>query len=382
MRERFAALRSALWTCVGEMFVAQLFAYAGDSAATAAQLAIVRAQPMFAAMTDPVWLSLLAAPSHLVRDVALAEALYPVLLPRADELVFVGPTGGYVDVPYALELARLCVVLGREAEATERYQQALALLERVQARSHMARARCELARVLSARAGAADVERARQLLAEARSLAAELGQARVLELVAETALAPSPPRAPAAAAEPSPRLTIVREGDTWCLSFGARSVRLRDSRGMQVLARLVAAPEQELHVLQLAGDIGAPRDGGDAGPQLDDAAVQGYRRRLLELREALAEAESFNDGFRAERAQREIDLLTRELSRALGLGDRARRVGAPAERARTAVQKRLKNTIDRIAETLPELARHLDGALHTGTICAYFPDGRPRGRRA
>ena len=114
---------------------------------------------------------------------------------------------------------------------------------------------------------------------------------------------------------------------------------------------------------------------------LDEQAVQSYRRRLLELREELDEAEGFADAGRADRAREEIDFLTEELARAVGLGGRDRRAGAAAERARTAVQKRLRNAIRRIEEGLPELGRHLDQAIRTGTFCGYLPDGRHRGRR-
>ena len=74
--------------------------------------------------------------------------------------------------------------------------------------------------------------------------------------------------------------------------------------------------------------------------------------------------------------------MTQELTRAVGLGGRERRAGAAAERARTAVQKRLRNAIRRIEDGFPELGNHLDQAIRTGTFCGYLPDGRARGRRA
>jgi hypothetical protein len=170
----------------------------------------------------------------------------------------------------------------------------------------------------------------------------------------------------------------VREGNDWALRFGQQLRLLRDSRGMRLLAELVANPGQELHVLQLASSGQEPRGEGDAGPALDREAVQGYRQRLFALRRELEEAEEFADLARTDKARTEMDFLTRELARAVGLGGRERRIGDPAERARTAVQKRLREAIQRIGSELPELGRHLDQAIHTGAFCGYLPNGRRR----
>jgi hypothetical protein len=155
-------------------------------------------------------------------------------------------------------------------------------------------------------------------------------------------------------------------------------LRLRDSRGLAFLAKLVDHAGQELHVLQLVSADDQPRDAGDAGPALDREAVQSYRRRLLEVREELDEAEQFADAARADRARAEEEFLTAELARAVGLGGRERRMGQAAERARTAVQKRLREAVKRIGEELPDLGRHLDESIRTGAFCAYLPDLRRR----
>jgi hypothetical protein len=109
--------------------------------------------------------------------------------------------------------------------------------------------------------------------------------------------------------------------------------------------------------------------------------VQQYRRRLLDLREELAEAELHADVTRAGRARGEFDFLTSELARAVGLGGRFRATGSAAERARTSVQKRVRDAIRRIEDQLPEIGRHLDQTVHTGAFCGYLPGGRRRGAR-
>jgi len=154
---------------------------------------------------------------------------------------------------------------------------------------------------------------------------------------------------------------------------------MKDSLGMQYLARLIADPGRELHVLDLvatgrggADDVAI--DTGDAGELLDDEARADYRRRLDDLRETLAEAESFGDAARATRAREEIDFLGAELGRAVGLGGRARRAGSAAERARSAVQRRIKNAIVRIAEADPGLGSTLGRVIKTGNFCVYRPE--------
>src|SRR5204863_9496179 len=107
-------------------------------------------------------------------------------------------------------------------------------------------------------------------------------------------------------------------------------------------------------------------------------ARDSYRDRLEDLKEELREAQEFGDSVRAGRAQEEIDFLASELSRAVGLGGRERKAGTAAERARVAVQKRLKDAIRKIEEGAPALGRHLAMTVQTGTFCCYRPGGRFR----
>jgi hypothetical protein len=57
----------------------------------------------------------------------------------------------------------------------------------------------------------------------------------------------------------------------------------------------------------------------------------------------------------------------------VGLGGRARRAGSAAERARSAVQRRIKNALGRIEAHAPDLAAHLTRTIKTGNFCAYRP---------
>ena len=65
--------------------------------------------------------------------------------------------------------------------------------------------------------------------------------------------------------------------------------------------------------------------------------------------------------------------LVEQLASAVGLGGRNRRIGSEAERARSAVTKRIKSSIKRIGETIPSLGSHLATRVKTGYFCSYNP---------
>jgi hypothetical protein len=86
--------------------------------------------------------------------------------------------------------------------------------------------------------------------------------------------------------------------------------------------------------------------------------------------------QALNDLGRAANVQQEIDILTQELARAVGLGGRERRAGSHAERARVNVTRAIASALERIAEHNAGLARHFDATIKTGTFCSYTPDPR------
>ena len=115
------------------------------------------------------------------------------------------------------------------------------------------------------------------------------------------------------------------------------------------------------------------RDAGDAGEVLDPRAKAAYRRRLTEIEDDLKEARALGDASRVGQATAERDFLARELSRAVGLGGRDRRVGSSAERARASVTRAVRLAMGRIRTHHPPLGAHLEQAIRTGTYCAFLP---------
>jgi tetratricopeptide (TPR) repeat protein len=206
---------------------------------------------------------------------------------------------------------------------------------------------------------------------------------------------------PASGSRSSENGVFRREGEYWTVGYGGKAFRLKDSKGLGFLAHLLRHPAAEFHVLDLAGGIagghkedeagqsvlGLPRGEedlekigihitslGDAGEMLDEQAKAAYRRRLSELREQLEEAKALANVERAEQAEQEIDALTTELSRAVGLGGRDRRARSASERARQTIGKSIKSVLERIAQNDATLGGILNRCIRTGTFCSYQPD--------
>ena len=195
--------------------------------------------------------------------------------------------------------------------------------------------------------------------------------ARIDQRLQTTGATPPTQSAPTAAPLPA---VLRPQGDYWSLSYGGRHVLVKDCRGVQHLSRLLARPNEPVHVLELVRGVEGPRRGGvgaagpvalegGAGPLLDSAARAAYRRRLAEL--AAGE-----DADAPERLL-ERDLLEAELRRATALHGRDRTFSDPVERARVAVTKAVRKAIRGIRARDAALGRHLERTVRTGTLCSY-----------
>jgi len=163
---------------------------------------------------------------------------------------------------------------------------------------------------------------------------------------------------------------LRRCGQVWELRYAGRSATVPHSKGMLDLAALLARPREDVHVLEL---VEASVVSSDAGPALDRTAASSYRARLESLSQA--RLESAGDPHRLAAVEAEHDALAAELGRASGLAGRTRSLGSStSERARKAVAARIRDAVRRIEEVLPELGRHLDGAIVTGVRCRYTAD--------
>ena len=310
-------------------------------------------------------------------DRELAEQVYRRLLITRDHLVTGGMLYLTIEGPTTWGLASIARFLGRNREAREHYEQAMAMSRRTGGRPVHALIACEYAGLLSESDTPADRSRALGLAQEAGATAEELGmralKADVEALLAELDGVEEEVSLPSVEAD---TFTMSQVGESWSLRYGNVEFHLKDMRGVRLLATLVAEPGREFHVLDLSAGSKAPIepiDRGDAGEALDEEARRQYQTRVSDLQEELQEAESWNDSARAERTREELEFIQQELSRAVGLGGRERKVGSAAERARVNVQRRIRDAIRRIESHHPGLAKHLGQSVRTGTYCAYEP---------
>jgi hypothetical protein len=132
--------------------------------------------------------------------------------------------------------------------------------------------------------------------------------------------------------------------------------------GLRYLAQLVVAPNRLIPALALIVDAGAAVPAARGHHVLDHRAVAALRSRIRDLRQRVAPSEA---------EQVELERLTRELGRALGLGGSSRTFADVPERARTAVRKALKRAIDEISAANPAIGQHLAARITTGTLCCY-----------
>jgi tetratricopeptide (TPR) repeat protein len=343
---------------------------------------------------DTTWLSstaMLADAVARLGDAAAARVLYAALEPFADHNATL-PSGAFIG-PVQRHLGALAIAMGEPDRALRHLAAARDVAQACRMRAMLAWIKLDEAAALLARGGDGDAGRARAALVAGRELAADLGMAGVVEL-ADARLedmtptpAPEPERASAGAATDA---LLRRDGDTWTVAVGERSLTVRHSKGLEQLAVLLEHPGVEVHAIDLVHGGAAARGAGDPGgelnvrsapdedlgPALDTEAKAAYRERVTELREEIEEAESFHDPERASRARAELDFIAAELGRAVGLGGRDRRQGSDAERARVNVTRSIRSVLKRIADHDPLLAQELIATVRTGTFCVYEPDPR------
>ena len=116
------------------------------------------------------------------------------------------------------------------------------------------------------------------------------------------------------------------EGDYWTIVYEGSVVRLKDTKGMQYLDRLLRSPGREFPVTELMDAVGpGARPGGQrTAGHVDDLA---------------------------------------------------------AERTRKAVCNRIRQAVARIGVAHIQLGLHLGNAVHTGSRCVYRPERPVRWER-
>ena len=180
----------------------------------------------------------------LLRDASRAETLYERLEPYAGRHAVAIAEGSRGAIDRYLGL--LAATLGRLDDAANHLTNAIELNQGMGAGPWTAHCQHDLAVVLRGRDAAGDRGRADELDKEARATALHLGMALADQIGNSEAGRPSP-------AGSRPRGgTFRREGEYWSIEFDGESFRVRDSKGMRHIARLLASPGREVHALDLA----------------------------------------------------------------------------------------------------------------------------------
>ena len=314
----------------------------------------------------------------LLGDAEAAAGLYRQLAPFAGRHSMAHAEGsvGIVD----RYLGMLAVTLGRPDDAERHFRDAIRLNTDLAAPPWVAHSQHDLAKALRRRGREGDFDRARELDGQALITATSLG---MTTLMADIDKVEEP-----TSGQASMHGILRREGEYWIVAFEGHRFTLRDSKGLRYLALLLAEPGREFHALDLVGSAAVAEPltkGSEQGlrvardkaiPHLDEEAKAAYRERFRDLQEELAEADNWNDPERRERARAEIEFLSHELGRAVGLGGRDRPTGSAGERARLSVTRAIRGALARIDEHSPDLGAHLESTIKTGTYCVYRPDAR------
>ncbi|KRA37259.1 MULTISPECIES: AAA family ATPase [unclassified Nocardioides] len=322
-------------------------------------------------------LSMVALAAWDAQDPApAATVLHRALAPWAGRFAVDGIAAGAIG-PVDRFLGLLSILMGDLSAADDHFARAeelAAAAGAVLSGVHLRRHRAE---VCLRRAAPGDDETAERLLSEAESGYRALGLGRRADEAAQRRRS----IAPRASAEPEPSThfagetgSFLRDGEVWRVSYAGASAVVRHVKGMADLAVLLGRPGVEVHALDLAGAPGAAVIEGDTGPALDEQARAAYKQRLDVLDEELDRAALAGDDQRRANAEEERSFLLAELSAAYGLGGRARRTGATAERARSAVTWRIRDAIRRLEAADPAIGTHLRHAVQTGTFCRYEPE--------
>ncbi len=359
-----------------------LHAYAGEREEA---LAIVeRLRPEFPLSGRPntarAWGFLLSAVEVLavIGERERAAALYPLVVEAASGGEILRGSNRLIET-----LAGIAATAGRRWEVAEaHFRRALRRAADFPLPIEQAEIRRFHAAMMLERGAAGDAEEAVRLLGEAIVAYEKIGMPKHREIAAamlataEASVSGAPVRAPSVPPVPG---VFRRDGDFWTVVLDGTTARVKQVKGLDYIARLLAEPGREFHVLDLfAGPRAATEEArslaaSDAGEILDAKARAAYASRLEDLRDTLEEAKQTNDLGRIAAAEAEIDALGAQIANAVGLGGRSRRAGSAAERARAAVTMSIRTALRRIAESHPALGRHLETTVRTGAFCVYVP---------
>jgi len=282
------------WTAVVEQFpsilgyrtvLAHLYAEAGRVDAARAEIERLSSDDLRApshVRNGPVSMVVLAQAHAILGDTTHAATLYALLLPYARQLI-VEKDGRFCLGSGSFPLGLLAHLMGRWDDALRHLDEALAANTRINSPPWIANTKWVMAKVLLARNGPGDRERAGLLLAEVLQTTEQLGMRRLQRLalaLREQTNAPpcGPPLVSLVRGEekggltaPQPSSATFRtEGEYWVIGYKAPPFRLKDRAGLRYLAVLLSNPGREFLAIDL---VAAAQGGPDRPPPSDDLSL-------------------------------------------------------------------------------------------------------------
>jgi hypothetical protein len=188
----------------------------------------------------------------------------------------------------------------------------------------------------------------------------------------------------------------------WTLCFGGKIAHVADLAGMNYIAELLRRPRAPIDADILIGTVRenvnppakvSERKNVDASAKVSEqrvvltgAAMPGLPRAdakaIKSVKAALAKRKAELKDFptndpATDNLRREVSQLENYLAQVTGKHGGLRKTGGITERARSRVTHAISRAIDKIAEQLPALAKHLQDSISTGTSLIYTPTELP-----
>ena len=156
---------------------------------------------------------------------------------------------------------------------------------------------------------------------------------------------------------------------TWKVRYLGKEAHLPHSKGMVDISNLLMRAGEEIKAEELLGG----QISQASVKIIDKEALLSVKRRLEEIETLLVDALD-EDTYETESLKREYDQLTQYINSAVDKKGRIRIKGSTSDKARSAVTQRIKSALKKIEKAHPELYKHLDVTIKTGTYCSYKPD--------
>ena len=197
--------------------------------------------------------------------------------------------------------------------------------------------------------------------------------------------------------EPCDHNCVSLDGEYWRITYGGQTTSVRNTMGMRYITFLIGRQGKEVLVSDLYYAINPPESGivdrvysdmsetrrgeeglslgdlGDAGDILTPEGKKRLKAAVRRIQDGIDDAVERGDEEKQAKLEAQQEQILSHIAAGSGLGGKSRKASSAIEKVRTSVTKRIKADIKKITETNPDLGRHLDQAIRTGTSCQYAP---------